>query len=305
MPDLHQDHVARLREVRGFLFDMDGTLVLGDQRTHRLRPLPGALDITRFLTARQVPYVVFTNGTARPPEHYAAMLREAGFALTDVQLLTPASSAVDVFLRRGHRRVMVLGTDGLRRPLADAGFELVLPEGRTAADAVLAGWYREFTMDALEAACNAVWGGARLYSSSRSVFFATADGPMMGTSRAISAMIHSLTGCRVEVVGKPSADALRSAAHRLGVPPRTLAVVGDDPELEVPMAHCGKALAVAVATGLAEAEAYDHLPEARRPHLSVHGVGELLALYRDALGDPAEPGSDRASSGARLSAAAR
>jgi hypothetical protein len=43
------------------------------------------------------------------------------------------------------------------------------------------------------------------------------------------------------------------------------------------MAHRGRALAVAVGTGLGAADAFDHLPEARRPHLHLRGVDELLA----------------------------
>jgi NagD protein len=93
---------------------------------------------------------------------------------------------------------------------------------------VLAGWFPEFTMPALEAACQAVWDGAELYSCSQTPFFAVAGGRALGTSRAISAMIRSLTGCGLRVVGKPSLDALRAAADRLGVRPGQLAVVGDD-----------------------------------------------------------------------------
>jgi len=55
-------------------------------------------------------------------------------------------------------------------------------------------------------------------------------------------------------------------------------VVGDDPLLEVPMAHRGRALAIAVDTGLGSADAYDHLPPRRQPHLRLRGVDELLAL---------------------------
>ena len=270
----------RLRAVRGFLFDLDGTLVLGDRRNHGLRPLPGALEITRHLTERGVPFMCFTNGTTRPPEGYAASLAEAGFEVPVERVMTPASSAVDVLSRRGHRKVMVLGGDGLRVPLERAGIEAVPPVAGASADAVLVGWFREFTMDTLEAACAAVWAGAVLYSASQSVFFATAEGRALGTSRAICAMIRDLTGVRVQIVGKPSLDALRSVARRLGVRPAELAVVGDDPELEVPMAHRGRALAVAVATGLAGADAFDHLPVARRPHLSLAGVDELLHRYR-------------------------
>jgi NagD protein len=94
-------------------------------------------------------------------------------------------------------------------------------------------------------------------------------------------MIRSVTGCRLTVTGKPSLDALRAAAARLGVPARDLVVVGDDPLLEVPMARRGHALAVAVQTGLAGPGAYDHLPPAKQPHLHLRGIDELLSLYRE------------------------
>ena len=67
-------------------------------------------------------------------------------------------------------------------------------------------------------------------------------------------------------------------AERLALRPSELAVVGDDPQLEVPMAHRGRALAIAVGTGLGGPDAYDGLPAARRPHLQVRGVDELLVI---------------------------
>jgi 4-nitrophenyl phosphatase len=276
----------RLEGVRGFVFDMDGTLVLGDRQGHGLRPLPGGVEIISWAASRGLPFVVFTNGTTRTPGQLAEGLRGVGFGLPDSAVMTPASSAVRLFARRGIERVMVLGGPGLVSPLQEAGLSVVPPAGGASggrADAVLAGWFPEFTMPALEAACHAVWGGALLYSCSQTPFFAVDGGRALGTSRAISAMIRSLTGCRVRVVGKPSLDALRGAADRLGVPAARLAVVGDDPELEVPMAHRGRALAIAVGTGLGGADAYDGVPASRRPHLQVRGVYELLALLRGTL----------------------
>ncbi|HEY7361248.1 MAG TPA: HAD family hydrolase, partial [Streptosporangiaceae bacterium] len=216
----------RLRAARGFVFDMDGTLVLTDRLGSGFAPLPGAVELTRWLAAHGVPFVLFTNGTTKTADGYARALAEAGFSLNEGSVLTPAVSAAELFTRRGHRRVMALGNDGLAGPLREAGIEAVTPAQGGRVDAVLAGWYREFSMDALEAACEAVWQGARLYSCSQSVFFATTGGKALGTSRAISAMIRSITGCRVEVVGKPSLHALRSAARRLGARPAQLAVVG-------------------------------------------------------------------------------
>jgi len=269
----------RLRAVRGFVLDLDGTLVLGDRRQHRLRPLPGAVELTRWLDTVGLPYRIFTNGTALAPRDYARRLRAAGFTVADDAVLTPADSAVDLFRRRRYERVLALSS-GLVEPLREAGFGVVEPRGRPRADAVLVGLHREFTMDHLEAACHAVWGGAAVYSSSQVAFFAATGGRALGTSRAISAMISSVTGCRVELVGKPSRHALGGAGRRLGVRPRDLAVVGDDPDLEVRMALRGRALAIAVCTGLAGPDTFAGRPEAARPHLTLSGVDQLLALCR-------------------------
>ena len=274
----------RLSATRGFVFDLDGTLVLTDRANSSYLPLPGAIALTRWLASREVPFVLFTNGTTKTPQAYARMLAGTGLVVSDGSVLTPAVSAAELFTRRGYRRVMALGNEGVAGPLQAAGIEVVPPaRGCRDVDAVLAGWYREFSMDALEAACDAVWQGAGLFSCSQSVFFATADGKALGTSRAISAMIRSITGCRLEVVGKPSPHALRSAARRLGVPAAGLAVVGDDPELEVPMARRGRALAIAVGTGIGTAGAFARLPAGRRPHLMVAGAGDLLEMCRDCL----------------------
>ena len=277
--------LERLRSARGFIFDMDGTLVLGDRVNHGLRPLPGAIAMLDWARSRGLPYVVFTNGTNRTPAHFARVLRDEGLDVPDDLMMTPASSAVVMFAKRGFKRVMVLGVSGLIDPLREAGIEVVPPAaaGRSGrgCDAVFVGWFREFTMDHLEAACHAVWAGAELYSASETPFFASAGGRALGTSRAISAMIRSVTGCSLTITGKPSLDALRAAATRLGVPARHLVVVGDDPLLEVPMAHRGGALAVAVDTGLGGPDAYDHLPPRRRPQLHLRGVDELLALCRE------------------------
>ena len=272
--------LQRLRRARGFVCDMDGTLVLGDRHNKGLRPLPGAIEFITWLNRHALPFVLYTNGTTRSPLQYAQTLQGIGFPLTADNLMTPVSSAIDVFLRRGHHRVMVLGGDGLKGPIAAAGMEVVPPAGVQQVDAVLVGWFHEFTMNELEAGVHAVWGGARLYSSSQSLFFASADGKTLGSSRAISAMIRDLTGARVEIVGKPSIHALGSAGRRLGVKLRELAVIGDDPTLEIPMAHRGHALAIAVNTGIGDGDAFAGMPARKRPHLTVHNIAELLSLCR-------------------------
>jgi 4-nitrophenyl phosphatase len=282
MPEPGPAVVDRLRAVRGFVLDMDGTLVLGDRNNRGIRALPGAVEFLQLLVERDTSFCVFTNGTVKTPAQCADALQQAGFPVPDDAVLTPATSAAEIFRRRGHRRVMVLGGKGITEPLEAAGIETLPPLRGTTADAVFAGWYRqELTFEALEAACFAVLGGAKFYSASQSPFFATAEGRTLGTSRAISAVVRDVTRTRVTVVGKPALQALQASARHLGVPAAELAVVGDDPELEVPMAHKGGALAVAVHTGIGHAESFSDLPEYVRPHLDLADVAALARLLVD------------------------
>jgi HAD superfamily hydrolase (TIGR01450 family) len=278
-----ENETERLRAARGFVFDLDGTLVLGDSSNKGLQPLPGAVEFTRHLESIGIPFAILTNGTTRVPRDYAATLREIGFSLRDELMLTPAAIAGDYLVRHGFQRVMALGTEGVWRTLEDAGLEVVRPSKGADAlgtcDAVFVGWFREFTFDDLETACHAVSAGATLFTASMSPFFASAHGKALGTARAICAMITSITGALPTVLGKPSVEALQCASRRLGVDRAHLAVVGDDPSLEIAMAHAGGSLAVAVYTGIGADDAFSALPAAERPHITVRDVAELLQLY--------------------------
>ena len=68
--------------IRGFMFDLDGTLVLGDRTGKSYDVLPGAVEVLTRLRKRDFPYLVLTNGSAHPPAAQAAMMaRSSGFAV--------------------------------------------------------------------------------------------------------------------------------------------------------------------------------------------------------------------------------
>ncbi|MDH4110195.1 MAG: HAD-IIA family hydrolase [Gammaproteobacteria bacterium] len=279
-----KDVARKLRGARGFLFDLDGTLVLGDKKNNRLQALPGVPELLDLLAEQGRPFAALTNGTVRPPAEISQKLAEIGLRIPAGHILTPSTVAAQYFHRRGFRRILVLGVEGVWQPLADAGLDVVLSSDERAGagryDAVFIGWYRQIRMDEVEVACNAVWNGAGLYAASLVPFFASSHGRALGSSRAISAMITSITGKRATALGKPSPHALRSAADVLGCTPSELVVVGDDPALEVRMALKGGALAVGVHTGIAGAAEYAALPEKERPLLSLPNAGELAPYLR-------------------------
>jgi 4-nitrophenyl phosphatase len=272
-------HAPSLASVRGFVFDIDGTLALADKNLGGYEALPGAVELVALLRKRQVPAVAFTNGTTKTPAELSKALCAIGMAFDEAQAMTPISVAVDHFKRKKYQRVLVLGVAGVWRPIQEAGIEVILsPKRCDDADAVLIGWYPQFTLADIDAACRAVWGGAALYTASTAAYVASREGRTLGISGAISAAVRNVTGKRAMVVGKPSLQALQCASRRLGVAPADMAIVGDDASLENTMAHRCGALSVAVHTGLGGASSFAALPVATRPHLSLSGIDKLLAL---------------------------
>jgi hypothetical protein len=263
---------------RGVMFDVDGTLLLSDRSLGSYEVLPGAIELLGELKARGTPFVLLTNGSAYPPSEQAAKLRGVGLPVDDHQMLTPSSVTAEHMKRRGIRRVLVLGSQGVGQALRDVGIETVHTgdPGESLVDAVYVGWHPECGMKDIDAACHAIWGGARLYGASDVPFFATKQGRTIGYTFAMLAAIRRLTKAPVTITGKPSLHALRLVANRLGVLPRNVIVVGDDPLVEAIMAGRGGARMLGVTTGFTTAEDWAAQTGVRRAHRVLGHLREVI-----------------------------
>lgn len=266
--------------IEGFMFDLDGTLVLTDRSLLGYQVLPGAIEVLSELKARGIPFVALTNGSAYPAAEQAPKLRAAGLPIADEALLTPSSVAADLMPRRGVKRALVLGTPGVSHPLAEAGIQILFPgqDGCEDVQAVYIGWHPGCTMKDIEAAIRAIWNGAALYVASAVPFFATADGKTMGYSYVIATAVRTMTRAPMILTGKPSLHALRLVAKRLGVPIRRVGVIGDDPLVEMIMARRGGAIGLGVTTGITNEREWAVQPLARKPHRVLRSLREILQL---------------------------
>jgi NagD protein len=188
--------------------------------------------------------------------------------------------AAEMMPKAGVKRALVLGSPGVGAALADAGIEILFTgqAGADQVDAVYIGWHPDCGMKDIETACQAIWHGARLYVASDVPFFATSAGKTIGYSHAITAAVRKMTRAPMILTGKPSLNALRHVAHKLGLPMRDIGVVGDDPVVEMIMARRGRATGLAVTTGTTKAQEWANQPLPRRPHRVLNNVGELLEL---------------------------
>jgi HAD superfamily hydrolase (TIGR01450 family) len=266
---------VRLDEARGFVFDVDGTLV--HRAGAEVRLIPGAREVLERIRATGRPCVLFTNGSHVAPETIAAELRDAGLPVGDEQMLTPLRS-VQAYLDRltGRPRVLPFLTEAAHRYLEARGVQLVDGRNGSGADAVFVAQPGDVDFDELERAARAVLAGARLLTGSYVPAYAGADGPIFSRGAMLTAALAKATGARPIVVGKPSHAAVREMRTQLGVPSEELAVVGDDVFLDVALGHLGRSTTVLVRTGISGDLDLDGVPERQRPHHAVESVAELL-----------------------------
>ncbi len=214
-----------IHSLGAFILDLDGVLYRGSE------PLSGASDFLTFLQDRRYKYILLTNNATRTPAQVADRLRQMDMPVDASRILT-SSVATAQYLKaaRPHgARLFVIGEDGLREPLADAGFELA---DSGPADYVVLGMDRGFNYAKLKRATLLIRAGAQFVATNPDATFPTPDGLVPGAG-ALAAALTTATGVPPMVIGKPEPTALRMALERMQSDPRATAAVGDRLETDI------------------------------------------------------------------------
>ena len=255
------------RLFEGYVFDLDGTVYLGDEL------LPKAKETLGELKARSN-VVYLTNKPLETPADYAAKLTRLGVETHPEEVIS-STDALLLYLGRHapEARLFVVGERPLVQLLELAGHEVVREaEG---VEVVVVSFDRTFDYRKLQVAFDAVRGGARIVATNPDAYCPTADGGGLPDCAAMLAAIEASTGAHAEaIVGKPSPHMAAALLDRLGVPARATLLVGDRLATDVRMANEAgmiSALVLTGATGLEEA-----IGSSDRPDYVIEHLGDLL-----------------------------
>jgi HAD superfamily hydrolase (TIGR01450 family) len=262
-----------LGRARGFVFDVDGTLVHRGP-DGRGRPVPGAVEVLERIRASGRRLVLFTNGSHVPAAEIARGLREDGLPIAEDEVLTPVESAI-TYLRRNHPRepVLLFATTPIRARIADAGIPLT---DEPDAEVVLVTHVDQVDLDAIERGARAVAAGAPLLTGSYARGYAGTNGLIFSRGAMVTAAIAKVTGTRPRVVGKPSRAAVGELRTHFGVPASELAVIGDDLTVDIRLGRMGGSLTALVRSGTSGAIELARVPASQRPDAVIDSVADLL-----------------------------
>ncbi|MBC8075478.1 MAG: HAD-IIA family hydrolase [Chloroflexales bacterium] len=255
----------------GYIFDLDGTLYMGDAL------LPGARDLLHDLRERSKRVLFLSNNPTRTRQQYAEKLTKLGIAADANEVLN--SSAV--LVRRLSEiapgaMLFVVGEAPLIGELEEAGFTLSEEPG--AIEWVVASFDRTFSYHKLQVAFDAVRAGARLIATNADRYCPVPGGGQPDAAAVIAA-IEACTGAQCqEVAGKPSALMARAALDQLGLPAQRCLMTGDRLETDILMGQRAGIDTAFVLTGASTRA--DLATLERQPTYVLEGVGELLHMLR-------------------------
>lgn len=204
----------------GYIFDLDGTIYLGDQI------LPGAVELLAHLrhAGRTVAFV--SNNPTKNREEYVAKLNRFGIAAKPAEVITTTAVMV-AWLQANHPGATVypIAEPPLIEALVTAGFPISEQAG--AIQIVIASFDRTFTYHKLQVAFDAIRAGAQLVATNPDRFCPVPGGGQPDAAAIIAAIEASTnTHCTLNV-GKPSPIMAHTVTNLLQLSPQDCLIVGD------------------------------------------------------------------------------
>ncbi|OKL50084.1 HAD-IIA family hydrolase, partial [Boudabousia marimammalium] len=229
------------------LYDLDGVCYRGNE------PIPNAaefINASREENGLQDIYV--TNNASRTPAQVAEKLQGLGIEALAENVMTAAMDIAGIMagdLEAG-AKILVIGGDGLREAISDAGFTIV-ESADDNPDAVVQGWSADIDWARLSEASYAINNGARFYASNTDASLPQERGFALGNGSLVKAVEHC-TGRNAFAGGKPFPGIYRKAAELAGDVKQVL-TVGDRLDTDIQGARAARYLAMHVLTGVSTA----------------------------------------------------
>ena len=263
--------VERLRNIKCFLMDMDGTIYLGNQL------LPGARDWLSLLEGKGLPYYFLTNNSSRSRVEYAEKLRGLGLSVPEEKIFT-SGEATAIYLKNAYpdASLFVVGTPPLREEFRRHGFQ----QNDENPDVAVLGFDTTLTYEKLWKLCDLAVAGKPYIATHPDINCPTPTGFMPDIGAMIE-LVAASTGRRPDViVGKPYAPIVESLAKKTGFPIDAHCMVGDRLYTDIALGRWG----ITTALVLSGETKLEDLPESEfQPDFLLEGVSAMAALLRKAL----------------------
>ena len=263
------DKNQAIRNIKLFLFDLDGTLYLGN----RLYSFTIPMLVRIKETGRR--YMFMTNNSSKSVADYITKLAKLGISATREDFIT-SSQATAYYLKKYHpgKTLYVCGTKSLIAELEAEGFQTTTDLEKV--ECVVMGFDTELTFQKLEDVSKLLLTRENLpYIATNPDLVCPTEFGSVPDCGSVCQMIYNATGRRPVVIGKPSALMPELAMEQTGYKKEETAVVGDRIYTDVKSGLNAGITGILVLSGETTPEILAASED--KPHLVLQDCSEILS----------------------------
>lgn len=260
-----------LKEVKLFLFDMDGTLYLGD----RLFDFTNELLAT--IKANGGRYMFMTNNSSKSVKDYIIKLEKLGIKADYDDFIT--SSQATVFYLKNHHpnaTLYVCGTQSLKDEFIKEGFSLTEDTEKT--ECIVMGFDTELNFKKLHDISYMLCTRELPYIATNPDYVCPTEFGSVPDCGSVCDMIYNATGKRPVVIGKPEALMPQLAMEKTGYNEKQTAVIGDRIYTDIKSGINANTVTVLVMSGETTTEILENSPE--KPDIVLPSGKEMLEIIK-------------------------
>lgn len=259
--------ISRLSDTELFLFDMDGTLWLGN------RLFTFTKELLSTIKEAGKRYLFITNNSSKSTEDYVKKLASFGIEASPEDFMTSAE-ATAFYLTKEFRDTTfyVCGTKSLKAEFARQGIKMT--DDADLAEGVVLGFDTELDFKKLHDVSRILCTRDVPYYATNPDLVCPTEFGSVPDCGSVSGMLRNVSGKMPTFIGKPSPLMIRLAMEKCGCTPDKTAVIGDRIYTDVKSGLNAGAFAVLVMSGETTEEILNESPD--KPDLVLADAGEII-----------------------------
>jgi HAD superfamily hydrolase (TIGR01450 family) len=256
----------------GYIFDLDGTIYLGDHL------LPGVHRLITTLRKLGKRVVFLTNNPTRDSQMYSEMLSNLGLPTLPEEVITTVYTTTQWLLQNDPQAVVYpISEEPLIRALNEAGIKI--SENPAEIDYVIASYDRTLTWKKLQIGFEALWfyKRARLICTNPDHYCPFPGGRGELDAGAVIAALEDATGHKLDVnCGKPSPVMLNTVLKGMKLKADQCVITGDRLYTEIKMGLEAGMDTCVVFSGETTPEILAAWPEQGQPRYALDRIDRLI-----------------------------
>lgn len=209
-----------INQINLFLFDMDGTLYLGDELFSFTK------ELLKAIKDAGKKYLFMTNNSSKSVVDYVRKLERLGVEATEEDFIT-SSQATAYYLQLHYpkKKLYVCGTNSLKEELRKGGF--VVTENLEEVECIVMGFDTELTFKKLEDVSRLLLTKELPYIATNPDYVCPTEFGSVPDCGSVCDMIYNATKKCPIVIGKPTPLMPELAMEKYGYGKEETAVIGD------------------------------------------------------------------------------